>query len=385
MINLKLKLKFLCSIILQNILKLFCFFPLKNQVLFISFDGKQYSDNPLYLSQYFKREDPYIKIIWVLKDVDKKINNCDLIIKRNSIKYFYCFCTSKTIITNNYISTFLPVRKKQIVLNTWHGGGCMKRVGFTSNSPNPYDEYFFKIQNSKYTAFNSTSKFVDDALFKESFRYNGELLPFGMPRNDILFSYNDSIIEKVYKYFNISRKENTGLVLYAPTFRGNANSAEFNKSQISEIFNCIDLLNKKFEKNFIFLFRAHHTMVFDINNSNVIVATDYPDMQELLCASDILITDYSSCSYDFSLMKKPVFLYVPDMNKYDKEQGFYMDIDKQPFPFGVTIEEFKDAIGTFNETKYIEQINDYHKTIGCYDKGEATVKTYEWLKEKWRN
>ena len=382
--SIKLKVKYLITIFIENILKVLWIFPLKRkQVLFLSFDGKQVADNPLYLCRYIKEKDPSVKTIWALYD-DKQSVQCDLIIPRKSIKFFFYFCTSKTIITNNHLSSFLPLRKKQIVLNTWHGGGCMKRVCFASKSPNPYDKYFFKIQNKKYTAFNSTSEFVDKKLFRDSFHYKGELLPVGMPRNDILFSHNESIADKVYKSLNIQRNEKTGIILYAPTFRGNANSAEFNQSQIAEIFKCVDLLNKKFNKELVFLFRAHHTMTFDVKDKNVIIATDYPDMQELLCASDILITDYSSCSYDFSLMKKPIFLFVPDMDKYDKEQGFYMSIDKQPFPYGVTLDEFKNAIECFDEQDYLRKIETYHKQIGCYDHGCATEKTYMWLKEKWK-
>ena len=50
-------------------------------------------------------------------------------------------------------------------------------------------------------------------------------------------------------------------------------------------------------------------------------ATDYPDMQELLAVSDCLISDYSSCIWDYSIMGKPIYLYTPDVDEYDKERG----------------------------------------------------------------
>ena len=127
--SIKLKVKYLITIFIENILKVLWIFPLKRkQVLFLSFDGKQVADNPLYLCRYIKEKDPSVKTIWALYD-DKQSVQCDLIIPRKSIKFFFYFCTSKTIITNNHLSSFLPLRKKQIVLNTWHGGGCYKKTG----------------------------------------------------------------------------------------------------------------------------------------------------------------------------------------------------------------------------------------------------------------
>ena len=56
--------------------------------------------------------------------------------------------------------------------------------------------------------------------------------------------------------------------------------------------------------------------------------SDYPDMQELLCVADSLITDYSSCIWDYSLLARPCYLYVPDLDEYvNKEQGLFTPIE----------------------------------------------------------
>ena len=70
-------------------------------------------------------------------------------------------------------------------------------------------------------------------------------------------------------------------------------------------------------------------------NEEIINASSYPDVQELLTLSDTVITDYSSLMFDFALSKKPCFIFASDIANYQKERNFYFEIDKMPFPVSV--------------------------------------------------
>lgn len=368
----------------MNLLKIFWIRPLKkNQVLYLSFDGKQVSDSPKYIyKELLKRAN--LSHVWALSHPEKFSNNLNkpntVTVNRNSFAFIKTFLESKYIVTNNHVPSYLPIRKNQVLLNTWHGGSPLKTVGFLESHPAPYNKYYFKIQNKKYSAFISSSDFMTKDVFGRSFHYTGQILPFGMPRNAILFRQHKDVENKVFKYYGIENDGINAIVLYAPTFRGSTSEGSFlPDNQMLDIENTIKSLNKRFDKKFTLLFRAHHTMKFSLKRPDVLSASDYPDMQELLCAADVLITDYSSCMGDMCLMYKPIFLYTPDLGQYMGDRGFYWDIHSLPFPIANDSQTFCDNIEKFDENTYKKDIDNYLRRLGSYENEKSVNRTVEWL------
>lgn len=370
--------------ILETIIKIFWIFPVdEKKILFFSFQGKQFSDSPKYLSEHIKQHYKMYKLYWALNDLTAfsfLLDDGYKIIKYGGINFVFHFVTSRIIITNDSVKSFLPVRKrKQVFLNTWHGGSPLKTCGLAMSSIPSITNLIkeLEIYEKKYTAYLSSSRFMTEEVFKKSFNYHGLILEFGMPRNAILFSDHQKIKEKVYKYFHIERK--VSLVLYAPTFRTSQGVCDFLSDEYKlNIASCLEALEKKYEHQFCFLFRAHHT-ISNIEYSDCISATSYPDMQELLCAVDVLITDYSSCMGDMALMYKPVFLYVPDLMLYTKDRGFYWDIHSLPFPLAETNSELFETILHFDAKKYKENLNVYFKKLGSTESSDSVERTCSWL------
>lgn len=376
------------ALIQCNLTKFFRIFPLrKNRVLFISFDGKQYSDNPKYISEAIKKKFKDKEIVWAFYEPEQfdylRSNGYELV-KRDSLRYTLEMMTDGTIITNTHISNRYSKRRKQIVLNTWHGGSPLKTIGFAEAKQSFYNYYFYKMQESKYTAYLSSSDFMTKEVFDRSFGYKGKILKFGMPRNAVLLSPHEEVVQRVFDYFRVKRTDRSAIVLYAPTFRGDYRGSSFLcPNEQFDIQTCVEILNKRFNKDFIFLFRAHHAMKDTVKGSNFILATDYPDMQELLCAADVLLTDYSSCMGDMALMKKPVFLYAPDLEEYIKDRGFYWDIRTLPFPLSENQKEFYLSIQNFDLGKYCRGVEEYLDRLGTYEDKDSIEKTVSWLEKQW--
>lgn len=354
-----------------------------DEVLFMSFDGKQYSDSPKVLSEYLHETHLEKKLIWAFNGKIEDLPSYVDVVDRNSKEFRKSICTAGTVITNNSISSYIPIRKNQIFLNTWHGGSPTKTVGYREANPDPYYKYHFKIQDNKTTAILSGSSFFSEEVVRESFGLKKtQILELGFPKNDILLNDHTGITKKVKDYYQIG--EEIGIILYAPTFRGLANDSSFlPEDTMINPEDSVNWFESKFQKKFVFLFRAHHTMKLR-NMGNCINATDYPDMQELLCALDFLITDYSSCMHDCSLMKKPVFLYIPDYEDYMNGRGFYYDIPTMPFPYALNLEEFNKSIFEFDYNKYIHEVEDYHNRMGNFESGHATADVVSWLENKWK-
>ena len=138
-------------------------------------------------------------------------------------------------------------------------------------------------------------------------------------------------------------------------------------------------LSEKFGGNWFILFRTHYFVMNQLNNAaNYIDASNYPDMQELLYAADVLITDYSSSMWDFSLTRRPCFLYATDLNYYDLDRGFYSDIHTWPYPLAESNSALIKNIKQFNNDQYQKNIQKHWDALGSYESGHAceTVANY---------
>ena len=367
--------------LLRTILKIFWILPVKqNRILFFSFSGKQYSDNPKYLCTELSARSMEYEIVWVLNDPEKwkaYIPQSYKVIPAKGMRFLLYALTAKAVVTNSSISSYIPIRKSQILLETWHGGGGLKRC-----DPNgTYDKFTFMIVGNEVSGVVESSRFVTEELFKKSFGYTDcDFIRSGMPRNSILYTNNDEIRQKVYDYFGVEDIENTALLLYAPTFRNSFQNAVFLQSE--EKLDTVSLLNKlekKFQKRFLLLFRAHHSFAEGFSDTDYLDATNYPDVQELLYASAVLLTDYSSCMWDMSLMKKPIFLYTPDLDDYLSEKGFYCDFLNLPFPIARDQATLEKLVSEFDQVSYVKKVGAYLSEMGSYESPDSAKKVCDWL------
>ena len=282
--------------------------------------------------------------------------------------------TSKVLITNVNFSSYIPFRKKQILINTWHGGGAYKYAIYNKTKK--------EIRNSykKFDCFLSTAKIASDLLIRDTFQFDGTILESGFPRNDIMFyKKTETIVNKVKNYFSISDDlfDNSIKVIYAPTYR---DYDESNYSYEKLDFHCLKLtLEKKFSKKCFLFVRTHHYSRLNFDFDGVYDASTYPDMQELLYSLDILITDYSSCMWDFSITKKPCFLYAYDYEKYKKERAFYTDIEEWGFPVSYNNDELSKNILEFVQSDYETNLVIMEKKWGSYEGGNASDIVYNYI------
>jgi CDP-glycerol glycerophosphotransferase len=367
-------------------------FPVKkNKIIFSSFEHCIYFCNPKYIFLNLYEKLPELAYIWCLnKNYPELSNFINIVtIKNNTLPYIYHILTSKVIITNISLRSFLPYRKNQIIINTWHGGGAYKKVGPANNLIGKKSFWkrkclmeFSPLANKNITYFISSCKAFTDAMHESYYIPYNKFLPIGMPRNDIFFSDNKELVISIRNKLNIPL--NSGVLLYAPTHRSGADSALGIMSRTIEGLNLDKLkkvLEEKFNKIFIILFRGHPGYKNKLVWDGSINVSSYNDMQELLLITDVLITDYSSCIWDFSLNKKPCFLFTPDLDQYLQERGFYTPIEQWPYPIARTNEELCINILNFNKTEYDAKVKKHHDDLGSYEKGTATSKVTEILQE----
>lgn len=354
--------KFLC---------IFFVFPIKNNRIFFSaYSGRQYSCNPKYISDWIEQNyKEKFEIIWAFNEPDafSDLKNRNIkCVKFKGIKYLYYLLTSKIVIDNVESWSVLPKRTGQYVINTWHGGGAYKGVGLKRKDTSETLDKNMLRKNERISIYLSSSKAFSQMTLRESFQYNGKIMECGMPRNDLLMKNDENKKNIIKEKLGIDKK--TGIVIYAPTFRH-----DLKYKYMLNYEKTLDALKNRFGKEWIMLIRTHYYLQSKkIESSKVKNVSDYPDMQELLLISDVLITDYSSSIWDFSLMEKPCFLFMPDYNEYIDEREFYTPIQEWPYPASFSMEDLEDKIIKYDHEVAKKRILNHHIKLGICESGKAS-------------
>ena len=366
---------------IQNALQLFRLLPLKNRVSFISFSGRQYSDSPKRISDALLEMRPDIEQIWAFNEPEKfeflKEKGIK-VVKYKSFEYLYYVMTSKVYVDNAEFWSILKFRPQQMVLETWHGGGAYKRVGGHRIDVNQREQRHAVEKMNKITLFLSSSRAFTDFVIQGAYQYHGEVLECGLPRNDDLLHPDPAAAAKVREALNIPA--GAKVLLYAPTFR-NSHTLDLYDVDFARLKASLEA---RFGGQWVILLRMHYYVADKAMSTKAGFlrnATDYPDMQDLLLAADVLLTDYSSCMWDFSLMHRPCFLYARDIAAYQGERDFYTPIHDWPFPLAADNDALAQVIADFDEPTYRAAVDRHHLSLGSTESGTAAKQCAERIAE----
>ena len=352
---------------LRMAINIFNLFPVKkNRVLFYSFNGKQYSCNPKCISDKLGTEDD-LEIIWAFKDPKKfkdEVPDSFKVVKFRSPKYYYYAKTSKVIVCNVQGYGELKRRKGQYIFQTWHASNGYKKLGNYVG----IEKKVNLLGQRDYSFVLSGAKSMSKRRFRGSMGFKGRIIK-GTPRMDVLINQNDpSIPEKVQSTLGYPSSDK--LVLYAPTWRADRDGSEY----CLDYEKLRDTLSKRFGGEWTVAVRFHPNVKtrLDSDKEYIIDATDYPDMQELLYTADVLISDYSSCIWDYSFMYKPCFLFCYDLEEYYSEKSFDLPIEDWGFPICTSNESLADTISSFDGNKFRASMEKHHDDMGALEDGKAT-------------
>lgn len=349
----------------------------KNKIVVDNFCGRGFGDNPKYIIEELLKREPLLDIVWLVNpstNIEAFPKNIR-IIKHGSIKSFYELATANIWIDNVKDNYKGRKRRGQFYLQTWHGGIGFKKVE-KATEKTLGNEY---IKASKYDSRQinlmiSDSNWVTNN-YRTNFWYSGEIAKTGLPRNDVFFHNIRKIKQKVKEFYNLN--PNTEIILYAPTFRSyigikdQIKVCSFNEHKVIQTF------ENKFGKKFVLIKRMHPNVANEIKiteNNEVKDGSRYPDMQELLVASTALITDYSSCVFDFMLKSNKIFLFARDYNQYvKKDRNLMFNIKKDlPFTFSDNENELLSNIVSFNENLTEKKLNIFKRKVGLLEDGHAS-------------
>ncbi|MEV6298138.1 CDP-glycerol glycerophosphotransferase family protein [Actinoplanes sp. NPDC051861] len=355
--------------------------PLRDVVLYNSFTGRQYSDSPRAVHEELVARGLPLGHLWVISDGQAAVPDTAKTVALWRHEWYEALATSRYIVTNQHLPAWFERREGQVVIQTWHGTP-LKRIGFDIEDLQFADkQYFEKLEEEaqNWSHLVSPNRFSTPIL-KRAFRFKGEMLEIGYPRNDVLFAEGekrDAVIADVRS--RIGLPEGKKVVLYAPTWRDD----EYYTGGQYKITMMLDLdaARERLGDDHVLLIRRHPNVVDEIRgagNGFVYDVSTYPDMADLLAITDVLITDYSSVMFDFASTGRPMLFFTYDLENYrDNLRGFYFDFEAEaPGPLLATSDEVIDAIRDADQVRgqYATQYKAFTERASDLDDGHAAAR-----------
>jgi CDP-glycerol glycerophosphotransferase len=316
-------------------------------ILFESWHGAC-NDSPRAISEELHRRGADFEHVWALAPGTPDPPEWATVVEPESRAYLATLGRAGYVVTNNTMPGYFRKKRGTTYLQTWHGTP-LKRIAFDIPADSAVtDPKYMRNLRRDIDAWDhliSPNPFSTD-VFRRAFRFGGDILETGYPRNDLLSAPDrDSVRERVRAALGI--EPGTRAVLYAPTWRDD--------ESFSLELDIATLLDRLGDGHAVLL-RAHQlvaaTVAADPRPGLLDVST-YPDNRGLYLAADVLITDYSSVMFDFAVTGKPILLFTYDLERYrDDLRGFYFDFEREaPGPLLATSAEVIDALEQLDEVR----------------------------------
>lgn len=358
-------------------------FPQKNKTVFVT----SFGDNALYVIQELEKQTDEKIVILHTKQCKTRFNNHSrrtIILFELSqpfqwIRSIYHLATSPRIFIDNYFGFLAVTNFKPNVICTqlWHAAGAIKQFGLKdpsnhSRSKKAIDRFKKVYQNFDYVVVGS-EKMVD--IFEQSFGLPSDrMLRTGIPRTDFFFDSDaiDQAKQMLQEQYPVIQHKK--VLLYAPTYRDQ-------ELDISHIELDIKQMYYELKDDYVLFLRLHPAVSYQLPatySEFIYDVTHIENVNHLLIVTDILITDYSSIPFEYSLLRKPMIFFAYDLENYKKERGFWESYEN--LAPGPIVDNTTDLIQVVKSGLFdLTQVNDYADLWNEYSNGQSSKKLIEAL------
>jgi CDP-glycerol glycerophosphotransferase len=304
--------------------------PLDPDAVYLqSYAGASATDSQLALHHELRRSHPHLKLHWGVADRSATVPEGARPVLLNSREWYRALAESTYLVSNIDFDRWFTKRPGQRMLQTFHGYPS-KSMGirlWTAKqfSPRRIDAELARTSGGWDLALTPTPEM--DEHYRREYRYDGEIFSHGYPRDDVLVSPDaDRIRDETRERLGI-RKGQTA-VLYAPTWRDDL-ATNYRSAQMAKHLD-VESASRALGDDFVMLMRGHrfHARAghHESRSTRMIDVTTYPEINDLILASDAAVLDYSSLRFDFALTGRPMLFLVPDLASYTGAvRGFLFD------------------------------------------------------------
>lgn len=365
----------------------------KKIIIFQSSNGRNYTGNPRYIYEEMVCQglDEEYECIWFLFDTSIEIPGRCKKIRNNYFPYFWYLMRAGFWVFDSRQPLYCRKKKSVTYIQTWHGTPLKKlaldmdRMDMGGSTDiNDYHRQFL-VTCKDWDYLISQNNFSTE-IFRSCFAFKDRpILEIGYPRNDILIRDNkkDKIIE--YKKM-LGLPLDKKIILYAPTWRDNEFSVK-GKYKFASKLN-FDKAQKELSDEYIFIVKYHYLVSDKIDWSPyegfVYTFDETKDIAWLYLVSDMMITDYSSVMFDYSLLKRPMLFFAYDLQDYKENlRGFYFDfVEEAPGPISRDTNQLINDIKSYEPLKWEDKYQTYSNKYNHVDDGHASEKVIDLIKNR---
>lgn len=306
-------------------------------------------------------------------------------LKNARLRYYAVMAAAGVWVSDTRFQNYMIKRKKTVYIQTWHGTP-LKKLGLDLDALHmagdetlaEYKEAFRK--NAATWDYLISQNPFSTEVFRRAFDFHGTMLEIGYPRNDRLVRAEGDACAALRERLGLPSDKK--VMLYAPTWRDDAFYNERDYRFETELD--FGKMRQAFGKEYVLVVKYHY-MVRERADWNrypgfVYTAADDVDIAELYLLSDLLITDYSSVMFDYSLLKRPMYFFAYDLENYrDALRGFYFDFEAEaPGPVVTTTDGLVAVIAAGGVCR--ERYERFCAKYNPYDDGRAAEKVVEIMK-----
>ena len=319
-------------------------------IVFESGLGTQYADSPRYVYEELVRRGDQRRKVWVYH---RKLPGSDprtKVVRRLSPGYFWYLARAKYWVNNQNFPHYLRRRRNGVFIQTWHGTPLKRMLHDLEQVHGRDEDYMARVNQAvrQWSVLLSPSPYATDVPSAAPSATGGPVLEEGYPRNDVLALGRRSDAGNVIRE-RLGIPHGRRVVLYAPTFRDDQSTGTGRFG--FELPLDLEAFQRRFGADTVLLLRMHVLIANRLAIPESVAGcvrdvSGYPEIQELLLASDVLVTDYSSVLFDYAILRRPIVFYAYDLEHYrDTLRGFYLDYGPNlPGPVAQTEDELFDAL-----------------------------------------
>ncbi|MFD3487861.1 CDP-glycerol glycerophosphotransferase family protein [Streptomyces sp. NPDC058665] len=304
--------------------------PLRDAVLYSSFDGRQYSDSPRAVHEELVRRQAPVEHLWVVRDRQVALPRDVRAVELHSADWYEALARSRCVVSNTHLPEWFERADGQHVVQTWHGTP-LKRIGRDLTGGAHADESYIATlpgRAAQWSVLVSPNSF-STPIMRRAFGYEGTVLECGYPRNDLLYAPDRGKVAAALRE-HLGIPEDKRVILYAPTWR--EDQPRKGGRYGLDLRLDLDLAAAELADDHVLLVRRHYLVGGTVPGAGrgatgfVRDVSRYPDVAELMLISDVLVTDYSSLMFDFAQTGRPMYFHAYDLEHYrDTLRGFYFD------------------------------------------------------------
>ena len=343
-------------------------------VYFESFFGRNATCNPLAMDREIARRRPDLPRYWGVEDFSVAVPDGATPLVTGTQDWWRVRESARWVVTNEWLRQDFVKRGFQTVLQTWHGS-MYKKIGLDRSQKGRGHQQRARLERRNWDMFVSQNADTTP-IIRRAYEFDEGIIETGYPRNDELHDPDPSRVADIRARLGIPESNTT--VMYAPTWR--------EVDQVVELLNVVEL-SERLGPTFTFLQRGHvRTLELSagVRHDNVIDVSTYPQINDLYLASDLLITDYSSMMFDYSVTRRPMIFYTPDIDEYTdpKVRGVYFDLEEiAAGPVVRTPGEVIDLLGSIDTwvPTYEERYKKWSARFNHADDGHAAERAVDAL------